>query len=192
MAFTVEDGTGIATANAYVSIAYVDEYHDGLGNVGWVGGVDVKQQAIVVATAYVESVYGMRFIGVKKTSSQRLQWPRSGAVDPAGGVYAQDAIPGVLQDVVAEYALRALCLGQQFWPDPAISYPTRDSVGAGSSQTAGAAVLASTKTKVGPIEESYSYTAPSSGGTRSSTRPKYPAIEAMLKPLITSGSVVRA
>lgn len=40
MAFVVEDGSGIANANAYITVAYADEYFSDRGNADWAGMAD--------------------------------------------------------------------------------------------------------------------------------------------------------
>jgi len=75
MAIIVEDGTLIADANSYVSIADVDAYATSRGLV-WTGDDAVKGAAILGAMDYIES---KPFVGYVSTSTQLLQWPRSGA-----------------------------------------------------------------------------------------------------------------
>ena len=54
----VEDGTGLANANAYVSVEFADEYFSARGNQTWVGlGSADKEAAIIKATDYLEAVY---------------------------------------------------------------------------------------------------------------------------------------
>ena len=53
-----EDGTGLASANAYVSIEFADEYFSARKNEAW-AGLDsaAKEAAIIKATDYIEEVY---------------------------------------------------------------------------------------------------------------------------------------
>lgn len=107
MAFTVEDGTGIAGANAYITVAFADTYFDERGIEGWYGDTTEKQFAIIQATDWIDKRFGRRFIGLRSTSTQGLQWPRTSAIDYNAIEYV-DAVPLALQQACAEYALRAL------------------------------------------------------------------------------------
>ena len=115
MAFTVEDGTGLANANAYISVAYADAYHEERGNDAWTGTDTVKQQAIVQATDYVETRWGQKFRGTPEflDTPQALAFPRVCIYDRYGG--AITGVPEVLRHAVAELSLRALT--QALMPD---------------------------------------------------------------------------
>ena len=60
MAFTVEDGSGVEDANAYVEFAYVDEFHLDRGNTEWTGADSVKQSAIIRASEYIDKRFGQK------------------------------------------------------------------------------------------------------------------------------------
>ena len=113
-AFTVEDGTGLAAANAYIDAAFADDYHDGRGNDAWSKADGPKRrEAIVRATDHIDQRFGHRFIGYPKESDQSLAWPRSHAYlwDAGRALPSTDAlsgIPGGVKKACAEYALRAL------------------------------------------------------------------------------------
>ena len=55
MAFVTEDGTGLAEANSYVSVAEADAYHADRGNAAWIGEDSAKQSALIKATDYLEN-----------------------------------------------------------------------------------------------------------------------------------------
>ncbi len=74
MALTVEDGAGLANAEAYVSVSDAGTYHTAMGNTGWTGTDAVKEVALRRATQYIDSHY--RFRGVALTSTQALAFPR--------------------------------------------------------------------------------------------------------------------
>lgn len=76
MTITVEDGTGLTTADSFISVADADAYHTARGNTAWTGTDTVKGQALVRATSYLEIKYGLRWAGYRKTSTQALSWPR--------------------------------------------------------------------------------------------------------------------
>lgn len=106
--FTAEDGTGIEDANAYIDVAFADEYHAGRANAAWAAAsvtIGEKRAAIVRATDYIESVFGARFLGIRKVGTQGLSWPRVGAwLDDA----LVTGVPDAVKRATAEYALRSL------------------------------------------------------------------------------------
>lgn len=165
MAFTVEDGTIVAGANAYVTVAYADDYHTERGNSLWTGSDTVKQQAIVRATDYIDGRYSSRFIGYITDATQALCWPRTDAAS-----YDTDEIPEPLKRACAEYALRAL--SQSLAPDPVID-------ASGYSKVV-------TRRRVGPIETYYQV---DSNGIGSISRP-YPLADMQLRGLVVPGGTV--
>lgn len=101
MALTVEDGTGIAGADAYVSLVdaltYSTDY--GLGDWSAVGVDDAaREKAIRRATEYIDVVYA--FISERKTTTQGLEFPRLDS--------NIDAMPVRLQFACARLAVFAL------------------------------------------------------------------------------------
>jgi hypothetical protein len=109
-----EDGTGLANANSYASAADGDAYHDGhLYATVWTSATTPnKEKALVFASRVIDSQY--RFNGVRATTTQALQWPRSDCPDPDAapdstgvGLFASDVIPTVLINATCEMA-RAL------------------------------------------------------------------------------------
>lgn len=168
MAFVVEDGSAKADANSYASIAEADSYFADRGNTSWTGADAVKQAALVKATDYIEGRFGQRFIGAKKTITQALAWPRTGAAD-----FAYTAIPVGLRRACCEYAVRAL--SAELAPDLKVD-------------ASGLTVVA-TKKKVGPIETDYAVPQTGLGSTPMLFRP-YPAADMLLRGLVYSASQV--
>lgn len=168
MAFVVEDGTAKADANSYVTIADADSYFADRDNTAWTGADAVKQAALVKATDYIEGRFGQRFIGSKKTTTQALAWPRTGAAD-----FADTAIPVGLRRACCEYAVRAL--SAELAPDLKVD-------------ASGLTVVA-TKKKVGPIETDYAVPQTGLGSTPMLFRP-YPAADMLLRGLVYSASQV--
>lgn len=75
MALVVEDGTGLANADSYVSAADATAYHELFSNAAWASAAsDAKDVALRKATQYLDSHY--KFKGVPRTVSQALSWPR--------------------------------------------------------------------------------------------------------------------
>jgi len=183
MAFTVEDGTGLAAANAYVSVDYFRNYHRDRGHA-FEGTTAQIQQSIVRATDYIDKRFGRRFVGRRTDRGQALEWPRIDAFDRdthlLNGV---DAIPRQLQKACAEYALRALAL--LTGTDADLSPDGADPVGE----------LTSYSVTVGPITESKTFAgantrSPQSSIVSDSLIPEYPAADMWLEELLRS-SVVR-
>lgn len=88
----VEDGTGVAGANAYISVSYATAYHAERGNA-WAGTTTEMEQAIVRASDYLDQ---MPWGGTRLTTTQGLQWPR-----------VTWGYPDAIKRACAEYALRA-------------------------------------------------------------------------------------
>lgn len=82
MALTVEDGTGLADADAYASIATVDAYATARALTAWTGTDAVKEAAIREATVYLDTSYAWK--GAIEVETQALAWPREGVLDKEG------------------------------------------------------------------------------------------------------------
>ena len=169
MAFTVEDGTVVAGANAYIDVAFADDYFTDRGEADWTGQNTDKQQAIILATDYIETRWGPYFKGRIKDDTQELSFPREALYDREGRLL--EGIPEVLKKATAEYALRALSSALQ--PDPTIDESGRQ--------------IKSVSEKVGPIEEETEYVG---GGAMVIKRP-YPKADQMLRGLIFSQGAIR-
>jgi len=82
MTIVVEDGTIVAGANAYATLAAIDTYHEDRLNTIWSNSDDeTKEAAMLRATAGLESKYRDRWFGYKSnyntvTAPQFLAWPR--------------------------------------------------------------------------------------------------------------------
>jgi hypothetical protein len=75
MALIVENGTGMATAESYASVAEANAYFSARANETW-DDIEDKEAALRKATDYIEQAYYGRWKGYRKTSTQRLSWPR--------------------------------------------------------------------------------------------------------------------
>lgn len=195
--FVVEDGNGLPNANAYVSLAFADDYFASRGVAAWAVATEGdKQTAIVRATDYIESVWGPKFLGTPAfqdtgdpTVDQALSFPRDTRQQFIGNVNYVDVqyiytsnlftstpltkpvvMPAALLKATCEYALRALSAA--LLVDPEVD-------------ATGAMITSKTET-VGPISETTQYYA--TGGI-DITQP-YPAADLLLKPLVRSGGRV--
>jgi hypothetical protein len=104
VSLTVEDGTGLAAADSYVSIADALVYHAAMGNTAWAAATEAVQEiALRRAAQYLDTEY--RYRGERLTTTQALEWPR---VDYESD-YRAEAWPVVaLEQAACEAALRAL------------------------------------------------------------------------------------
>jgi hypothetical protein len=165
MAFTVEDGTGLVNANAYISVSYADTYFNDRLATAWTASTLAKQSAIVKATDYIETVFGPRMVGrvAFPETPQALSFPRLRVFNKSGIELL--GIPENLKKATAEYALRALTLS--LMPDPVVS-------------DSGFSILSKTET-VGPITEKTDYQI--SGVNPKMIKP-YPAADKLLSEFI--------
>lgn len=158
MAFTVETGAGLSSANSYVSVADADEYHSLRDNTSWAALTNTqKQSGLLYATAYVDANFN--WPGYIKTATQSLDWPRLSAQDNENRIL-DDIIPQKLKDAVCELAL---------------VHASTEKVNATFDR--GGAIKSES---VGPVSVEYFDSAPA-GVT-------YPFLEAMLSSLIITGS----
>lgn len=94
-----------SNANAYISLADANDYHTLRGNTAWTGTDAEKEAAIVRATFAIDNTYRRGFTGIKSTSTQALEWPRSNATDSSGYPIDDDVLPAALTNATAEAAL---------------------------------------------------------------------------------------
>lgn len=101
MALVTEDGTGLATAESYISVADADTYiaaYKG-ANATWDGATEAaKEIAARQATQYLDGLYIWK--GVKAYTVQALGWPRNYAYDETGTAYT--LVPTKLEQATAE------------------------------------------------------------------------------------------
>lgn len=115
----VEDGTVVAGAESYISVADANTYHAARGNTNWATISEAEaEQALRRATDYLVQVYRLKWDGVRFSGAQALDWPRSfvrnkdqsfGNLYPIVGYfyYPSDYIPPELKNACAEMAFKA-------------------------------------------------------------------------------------
>lgn len=112
MAMIVETGTGVAGANSYTTLAFVQAYFDDRGgNTAWDAlATDADQEYILIkATDYIEKRFSEKWVGDKNDNTNELSWPRHNVYDRHHRIlYSNTEIPPELQKAVAEYAVRAI------------------------------------------------------------------------------------
>lgn len=116
MALTVEDGTGLAAADALISVAYADTYHTARGNSTWTGTTTAKEAAIRRASAYLSTSFTWQGYRVRGRS-QALAWPRNSVLDEEGYSVPSDEVPDEVEQACAEIALRELVAPGAMTPD---------------------------------------------------------------------------
>lgn len=167
MAYTVEDGTGVADANSYVLVAEADLYFADRGVGTWATlNTAQKQAALVKATDYLDQRYGSRYVGVKYSATQSLEWPR------LDSNFDTDEIPPKLKYACFEYALRASAA--ELAPDPLMD-------AAGVS-------MVTTRVAAGPVEQEFQPVGGYSASVKT-LRP-YPAADMYLRGLVVPGQGV--
>lgn len=91
MALIVEDGTGLANADAFISLADAESYYLSQYGVAWSGDNGAKEAAIRRATRYLD---GLMWIGSRLNGrDQSLSWPRTGVIDCDGDEVDSDSVP---------------------------------------------------------------------------------------------------
>lgn len=165
MTLTVENGTGLSTADSYVSLVDAAAYHTKFGNTAWaavVGGDPGREILLLKATRYIDAVYGPRFVGSRILSTQALAMPRYPvyATDDFLIDYAGQLV--ILARATSEMALRAI--SEDIYPDLANS-----------------GIVSSEAKAIGPISKATTYL----GGK--SPLKQYRLVEDILYPLIGGG-----
>ena len=133
-AFSVEDGVGTSsgTENSYCTQDFAGVYFQNQGGIAaWNTATEQQRsEALMQATTWIDQNYGTRFVGLRSTSAQPLEWPRAFAYDRDG--YEISGIPPALKKATAEMARRWLEDKTQFQPDIAAgSNVTQDTVTVG-------------------------------------------------------------
>ncbi len=112
----VEDGTGLSTANSYVSENDADTYFEDRGNTDWTDSSDDKEAALIRATAAIDATYRARFSGYKTNMrDQALEWPRTAAYDAQGNLV--EGVPIEIINATIEAAARELTEAGSMMPD---------------------------------------------------------------------------
>lgn len=159
MPFTVEDGTTVTDANAYIDVEFFRDWHSMRGvpqAITDTGDFETEkvQRAIVKATDFVDKRFGDKYVGFRRhvnDETQSLEWPRLDAFDSGGNFIGTHTIPKVLKRAVAEYALIALMVNDLL-PVPAPSFNAVN-IQTGETSVAQGGLLQRERVVVGPIEE---------------------------------------
>jgi hypothetical protein len=108
MALTVENGTGLANADALVSLAAFKSYCDALG-LSYAAYTDTQlEQAIRRASLYLTNGFRWKGYPVKPrgAGNQALSWPRYDVTDEYGYSVDYASVPAEVANAACEIALR--------------------------------------------------------------------------------------
>ena len=167
---TVEDGTGKTDSDSYISVdnadIYVQDHYGGAST--WLDLTeDQKEMYLRRAAQYIDSYYRKKWKGLKATSTQAMEWPRSGVCDASGYEVSSAAVPVAVQEAQVE---AAILLQSGYSLQPVIT--------GGESNIK--------RKKVGPIEVEYA-SASEMATTSPGVRTEYTQIKELLYGLIESG-----
>jgi hypothetical protein len=164
MGLIVEDGTGLANADAFMSLAEFKAYADAHGYD--YSAYDDEAQiepAIRRGTTYVSSSFAWPGYKVKRRA-QALAWPRNGAVDRDGETISADAVPAEIKSAAGEAAWYELATGPL---SPAVVLTERVK-----------------REKIEGIEVEYA----SAGATAAASLPSLPIIDMLVSGLLASSN----
>lgn len=167
MALVVEDGTGLSTADSYISETDADTYVTNYlgGDAGWTAAdTATREQALREATRYLDITYQRRWKGIRLNETMSLDWPRQSVLDEDEYLIDDATVPQRVKDATVEMAVRVLALAAGGDLTPDLLTPGD---------------IESESVKVGPITESIKYL----GGK--GTRTVYPKIESLLSGLLS-------
>lgn len=104
MALTVENGTGLAGADAYISLVEFKTFCSDR-NYRWESFEDFQLEASIrLATSWIDTY--SRYKGSRLASSQALEFPRTDLTDWSG--YTVTGVPKRVKDACAELAFKGL------------------------------------------------------------------------------------
>lgn len=117
----VEDGTGLANANSYISLADADTYFANKGTAGaqWAAPDELKNEYLVLAATALDDVFGRKYISYLRSGdnvTQALLWPRENVWNRHNRRIPAGTIPQELKDAQCELALMQQ-LGVNLYPE---------------------------------------------------------------------------
>ena len=159
MTIIVEDGTVVAGAESYATVAYADTYHSNFGNSAWASLITAtKEQYLRRATQYMLQRYRKQWNGYRKDAVQVLDWPRSFVYTQPFVHGAVGAYPFLVSDIIVPEEVKVACVELALKASTATLMPdTTQQI---------------KREKIGPIETEYS--------EFSQQSPQFRAIDALL------------
>jgi hypothetical protein len=110
MAFTVEDGTGVQDANAYVDISYVENYLMGDRLARFTDLPDDEKEAAIIAGSQLVDV-SYEWLGSRKSLEQGLSWPRD---DVEFDGFTVEGVPTAVKKATCEAVWLSITEGSLF------------------------------------------------------------------------------
>jgi hypothetical protein len=113
----VEDGTGLPNSESYCSVDAATAYHAARNNTAWAAlTTPAMEAALRLATDFMRQRYRLRWVGVKVTATQALEWPRAWVAlpdSPSGyrsvpAYVPMNVVPSEVVNACAELALRSI------------------------------------------------------------------------------------
>lgn len=95
---------GATDADSYATVAEADSWHTAMGNVAWTGDDAAKEQALRRAAIWMDAEYFSLYSGAPSSSTQALEWPRSG-VSYRGLDVSDTVVPAQIKRAQMEAAL---------------------------------------------------------------------------------------
>ena len=166
---------GGADSDSYNTLTELNDYAQDYGSPDsfHVATDSTKEQGLRIATQWIDSNYGTRFLGEKTDCDQSLEWPRRNV---SGDCYiATDVIPAQVKTVCNLLAIEYI--------DGVDIYDESSSSGAGSSGT-----VKATSKKVGSLESSIEYAVADSTQAKTTSSRLNSKYYNMLKPYLASTS----
>jgi len=104
----VEDGSGLPTANTYISLTDATEYHRLRGNDLWAeSSEDETCVSLIRATQYIDERWVFKSVIFDDVDPQALQFPRFELYD-RNGTDVSEIVPAEILRATCEYALQVL------------------------------------------------------------------------------------
>lgn len=108
VALVLEDGTGVAGANSYATVAEADDYfstHPFYADMWDAQGIPDRANLLVSASGQLDAL--MRWFGTIAYDPQGLGWPRIGVYDPEGRLLPSTEVPSQVKTATFELAVYA-------------------------------------------------------------------------------------
>lgn len=151
MALIVENGTGLADAESYISVADCDALllSWGRSTAEWEALTESAKEGLLRnSTMYIDSEYALKFSGEVLNSTQALAWPRSNAYKVNGQSILSDEVPVEVLRATSFVAVESIDGGVYSDEDNGARIES-ESVGLGQS------ALTESKSYVGGKDSSY-------------------------------------
>lgn len=117
-ALVIEDGSGVAGANAYLSLDDCAAYCLARGLTFVTSPSSDGEASIIRATAAIDGRYRGVFPGYRTHGrGQSVEWPRLAAYDSEGWLINGDEVPQEILDATCEAAVRELAEPGSMMPD---------------------------------------------------------------------------